>query len=133
MWWVGRYSWLGYFRFPGQTAVAIAVVLLGVLLGVLAIHAFRVADTTVEPLHPEKTSALVVRGVYRRTRNPMYLGLALILLGWGLYLGSLASLLGVPAFILLIRYLQIEPEEAALESKFGEAYREYCSRIHRWI
>lgn len=131
--WVAGHAWSGSFRLPGQGLVAGMLLSLGLLIPVLGVHRFRVADTTVDPLHPEKASALVDRGVYRYSRNPMYLGLALLLAGWGIRLGSLAGLLGVPLFVIYMRYFQIGPEEEAMEKRFGEAYREYRSKVRRWI
>lgn len=133
MWWIAGRTWPGSFRFPGQDLVAGVLLFLGLLLPLLGVHRFRVAHTTVDPLHPEKASALVDRGVYRYSRNPMYLGLALLLAGWGIELGSLAGLPGVPLFVIYMRYFQIGPEEEAMEKRFGDAYREYRSKVRRWI
>lgn len=133
MWWPARYTWIGYFDFPGRDMVAGVLLFLGLLIPALGVHRFRVADTTVDPLHPHKASALVDKGVFRYSRNPMYLGLALILAGWGIHLGSLIGLLGVPLFVVYMRYFQIGPEEEAMEKRFGEDYREYRSRVRRWL
>lgn len=133
MWAAARSGWPGAFAFPGQAAVAALFLLPGLLLPALGVHRFRAADTTVDPLHPDRASALVVRGVYSRTRNPMYLGFAFVLLGWAVWLGSAWSFAGLPLYVLWMNRFQIGPEEQALEHRFGEAYREYLRRVRRWI
>jgi protein-S-isoprenylcysteine O-methyltransferase Ste14 len=97
------------------------------------VYSFRRAHTTVDPLHPEKASRLVTGGIYRVSRNPMYLGFAIFLLAWAVFLASPWMLLGVPAFMAFIGRLQIQPEERALESLFGEEYRDYKARVRRWL
>ncbi|MEO1475370.1 MAG: isoprenylcysteine carboxylmethyltransferase family protein, partial [Pseudomonadota bacterium] len=89
--------------------------------------------TTVNPLRPDKATHLVVTGLYRISRNPMYLGLAILLTGWGLYLGDAANLAVLAAFIGFITIFQIKPEEEILRSKFGDDYIDYCRRVRRWI
>ena len=94
---------------------------------------FRRARTTINPLRPQKTSALVTSGVYRFTRNPMYLGLAMALLGWAAFLCSAFALLGPAAFVAYITRFQIVPEERVLSAKFGEDYSAYLARVRRWL
>ncbi len=94
---------------------------------------FRKARTTVDPTKPGKASALVVSGIYRLTRNPMYLGFLFMLAGWAVYLTSAVSLLVIPGFIAFMNRFQIEPEERALEENFGIDYVEYRQRVRRWI
>ncbi|MCF6209142.1 MAG: isoprenylcysteine carboxylmethyltransferase family protein [Gammaproteobacteria bacterium] len=94
---------------------------------------FLRAKTTVHPTHPEKTSALVISGVYQISRNPMYLGLLLILLAWGVFLGSLPAFVPILLFIGTITKYQIVFEEQALENNFGDSYRRYKSKVRRWI
>ena len=95
--------------------------------------AFRRARTTINPFRPQNTSALVTSGVYRFTRNPMYLGLAMALLGWAAFLCSAFALLGPFAFVAYITRFQIVPEERVLSAKFGEAYAAYRARVRRWL
>lgn len=130
---VARMGGPGAFTFPGQMPAAALLFLAGLLLPAAGVHRFRAADTTVDPLHPDKASALVVRGIYSRTRNPMYLGFAAMLLGWAVWLGSIWSFPGLPLYVLWMNRFQIGPEEEALERRFGAAYREYRSRVRRWI
>lgn len=97
------------------------------------VYCFRRAHTTVDPLHPDKASRLVTGGIYRVSRNPMYLGFALLLLAWAVFLASPWMLLGVPAFMLYIGRFQIQPEEWALESLFGQEFRDYRAQVRRWL
>ncbi len=97
------------------------------------VYCFRRAHTTVDPLHPDKASRLVTGGIYRVSRNPMYLGFAILLLAWAVFLASPWRLLGVPAFMAFITRFQIRPEERALETLFGEEYRDYQAQVRRWL
>ena len=111
----------------GTLAVAgFAFTLTGVLL-------FGRAKTTIHPTKPQQTSALVTSGIYRISRNPMYVGLLLILIAWAVFLSSAWSLAGPFAFVLYISRFQILPEERVLAAKFGEAYAAYKSRVRRWL
>ena len=117
----------------GRVLLASLVALSGVVLGVAGIVEFRRARTTVNPMTPGASSSLVERGIYRRTRNPMYLGMALLLLGWGIWLGSLVALLVLPLFTAYLTRFQIVPEERALAANFGEAFAAYQRRVRRWL
>lgn len=123
----------GGFDFPGRHVLAALLLSAGIVAALLGGLRFRKASTTADPLHPERASSLVTRGIYGRTRNPMYLGFLLLLLAWGFRLGSLPALLLLPGFVLWMNRFQIAPEERALERKFGGRYREYRSRVRRWI
>lgn len=107
-------------------AAGIAVCLSGVL-------SFRHAGTTVNPLQPETASSLVSSGIYRHTRNPMYLGFAIALVAWSIYLASPIALLGVAGFVLYMNRFQIGPEERALATLFGDAFSTYRGRVRRWL
>ncbi len=100
---------------------------------IAAIIQFRRAHTTVNPHKPETATTLVTSGIYAWTRNPMYLGLSILLLGWGIKLGSLSPLAGPLLFIPLIWYVQIRAEEHVLQIRFGEDYERYCRRVNRWL
>ncbi|MBD1548313.1 methyltransferase family protein [Roseibium aggregatum] len=119
--------------FPGQIVLAAIFAGTGVLIEGMGVLAFLRKRTTINPLRPERAGSLVVSGLYRISRNPMYLGMAVLLAGWALYLGSLAALIIIPAFVWLLTELQIKPEEVALESVFGEDYQSYKARVRRWI
>ena len=94
---------------------------------------FRRAKTTVDPTKPDSASSLVRTGIYRRTRNPMYLGFLLILTGCAAALANLTSFLILPAFVVYMNRFQIKPEERALASIFGDDFKAYYSEARRWI
>jgi len=111
----------------------IAIALSGAALALWAIVAFRRAATTIHPMTPHEASSLVIAGPNRWSRNPMYVGLLLVLVGWGSWLGSVASLLVVPLAWAWLRRFQVEPEERALAARFGEAYAAYRAAVRRWV
>ena len=132
---VERYTTLRKLPLPPSVRVGAALVLVGVgaCFDVAGLLAFRKAKTTVNPLAPNRSTAVVSTGVYRITRNPMYLGMALILLGLALYLASPWALLGPLVFAAFITRFQIQPEERALTARFGAAYTAYCTQVRRWL
>jgi protein-S-isoprenylcysteine O-methyltransferase Ste14 len=103
------------------------------LAPITALVQFRRAQTTLNPHEPETTTTLVTSGVYAWTRNPMYLGLAILLLGWAIKLGTLSPLVGPLLFVPLIQQVQIRPEEHALRMQFGTNYDRYCDCVNRWL
>lgn len=111
--------------------LGIALVLAGILLALAAKRLFDRAGTPVAPIKP--TSALVTDGIYRHTRNPMYLGLSLILLGLAVATGSLWFLAGLVVAVYAVTKLAIEREELYLAGKFGATYLQYKSRVRRWV
>lgn len=117
-----------------QTRLIVSVVSLisGLSIALAGIIQFRLAKTTVEP-NPKGTTALVTTGVYRYTRNPMYLGLVICLIGFAGFLNSLYSLIWVIAFVCYLTRFQIIPEEKALMNKFPDAYQTYRHNTRRWI
>lgn len=118
---------------PRLPAVALLLVLAGAFVALLGVASFRRAKTTVNPTTPGAASALVDSGIYRYTRNPMYLGLLLVLAGWGLWLAHALALLGLPAFVMYMNRFQIAPEEQALTAVFGDAFAAYRHKVRRWI
>lgn len=131
MWFVSRT--LPAFSFAPLRVVAVGMGLAGVAITGLAVLSFRRARTTVNPIKPFSTSSLVTWGIYDFTRNPMYLGMLFVLIGWALYLGNALAFLFLPAFIFYMNRFQIEPEERALTALFGPEFLEYASRVRRWI
>ncbi|GEQ77703.1 hypothetical protein CTTA_4708 [Comamonas testosteroni] len=95
--------------------------------------AFRRAKTTVNPVKANMASSLVIRGVYRYTRNPMYVGLLITLLAWAMFLANLLTALWAVVFVLYITRFQIIPEERVLTSLFGAEYGAYKGRVRRWV
>lgn len=120
-------------EFPVRPELAATFGLLGATCSVLGIASFRRARTTVNPLTPEATTTLVVSGIYRVTRNPMYLGFLLLLLAELVWLANPAAFLVAPAFVLYLNRFQIGPEEAALRTRFGAQFHAYSNRVRRWI
>lgn len=119
--------------FPGRIALTLALAAVGVLVAALGVGRFVRAKTTVNPLDPQRASSLVTSGIYRVTRNPMYLGLLFVLAAWAVYLAHPLPWLVLPLFILLMNRLQIAPEEGALTELFGDDYRAYQKRVRRWL
>lgn len=113
--------------------LAAALAIIGVTFGLLGLLAFRRSRTTINPMKPGKTSALVNGGVYRVTRNPMYVGLALLLTAWAVHLSMLWAFVGPVLFIIYMNRFQIAPEERVMRSKFGEGYAAYAARVRRWL
>lgn len=121
------------FPVPARGTLALAFVLAGLLLAAAGVFEFHRAHTTVNPLKPDAASALVVNGVYRLTRNPMYLGFTFILLGLAIALSNLAAALAVPAYVAYMNRFQILPEERALRGMFGAEFEAYAARARRWL
>jgi len=119
--------------FPARRIVAALLAALGVTVALAGIVAFRRARTTVNPTTPEATSSIVRTGVYRWTRNPMYLGFLLLLCGWAMLLVNGLALLVLPAFVLYLNRYQIAPEERALRARFGADYDDYLAAVRRWL
>ncbi|WP_201556356.1 methyltransferase family protein [Psychrobacter sp. 72-O-c] len=105
----------------------------GLGIGIAGVTEFKKAQTTVNPHVPQNSTNLVTSGIYQYTRNPMYVGLVLILLGWALYLSNLLAFALIPIFINYISHFQIQPEERVMAKKFGDKYRAYVARVRRWI
>jgi len=121
------------FELPLRALVAISLTFAGLAVNVLPKLAFQRVGTTVNPLRPAVCTHLVTSGIYRYTRNPMYLGRAVILLGWALYLHNAAALMAIPAFMLYITRFQIQPEERHLSARFPDAYAAFCKQASRWL
>ncbi len=133
MWELARFS--PQIELSGTLRHVLAGVLFlsGVLFTASAALTIRRSKTTVNPLKPDTTTALVTGGPFRVSRNPMYLGVLLVLVGWAVQLGAPWTLAGPVAFVLYIQRFQIVPEERVLAMKFGAAYAQYCARVRRWL
>ncbi len=116
-----------------RLALALPVAVIGLLFNIAGVAGFRRARTTVNPLKPHTASTLVRSGVYRLSRNPMYVGVLLLLVAWAVYLSALWVWLGVLTFYLYIDRFQIAAEERALTARFGVDYEAYCARVRRWL
>jgi len=119
---------LRLFKYAGSILIAA-----GVLLLIAALIAFARARTTVNPVEPEQAKTLVTTGLYRISRNPMYLAMALILLGSALRLSNTGAFITPALFVWSITMFQIKPEERALQSIFGEDFTAYRQQTRRWL
>ena len=133
MWWVSRYGVLEGVPLAWRVGVALVVAAVGAAFDVAGIIAFRRAKTTVNPMKPEKSAVLVSSGVYRITRNPMYVGMVFILLAWAVVLASLWALFGPILFAVCTTRFQIKPEERVLAARFGDEFASYRARVRRWL
>ena len=133
MWLLSKYLYQANFNLNQNIGFGLVCLIIGVVIIILSINKFRQIKTTISPLNPNKTSFLVVNGIYRYTRNPMYLGLLFILLSIGLYLKNYVSFSIILFFIFFITKNQIIPEEEVLESIFGDEYKKYKKKVRRWI
>ena len=127
-------EWLGPTQLPGgwlREVLWVALVAGGVVLMATAMRQFRAAGTNVETWRP--TEAIVTRGVYARTRNPIYLAMLAIYTGIALGVDSAWLLALVIPLALVLRYGVIAREERYLEAKFGEPYRAYRATVRRWL
>ncbi|MEJ8840217.1 methyltransferase family protein [Ramlibacter sp. AN1133] len=116
-----------------REGVALLLVAAGVAFDFLGILAFLRQRTTINPLRPENASALVTAGVYRVTRNPMYVGMGLLLTAWAVNLSTPWPFLGPVAFVLYMNRFQIAAEERALQARFGDEWSAYAARVRRWL
>ena len=121
------------FVIPAQRLCAVILAVAGAVTIALGIASFKRARTTINPMKPGSSSSLVVSGVYAFTRNPMYLGLLLIITGWAVFLSNVLAFLFLPAFVFYMNRFQIEPEERALTARFGAEFVAYKSRARRWL
>jgi protein-S-isoprenylcysteine O-methyltransferase Ste14 len=134
MWGVERCATAFAVEAPEHSLISALIAAVGLALSISGVVTFRRAKTTVNPTTPSASSSLVDWGVYKMTRNPMYLGLLFILIGWAVFLSNaLAALLLLPTYVLYINQFQIVPEERALTSLFGRDYIAYQSRVRRWL
>ena len=133
MWLVARLGSTFGLLLPARRALALGLVVAGAVISALGVVSFRRAGTTVNPIKPETAGSLVVSGIYRRTRNPMYLGFLLGLAGWAVFLSNALTFIFLPVFVLYLNRFQIRPEERALASVFGKDFAAYQSRVRRWL
>ena len=121
------------YALPLRTPLAILIGVAGLLCNLLPKLRFGRAGTTVNPMRPESTRHLVVDGLHRYSRNPMYLGQLLLLVAWGIFLANGPAMMLPLLFALYITRFQIVPEEHTLAVVFGDAYAAYRGRVRRWL
>jgi len=117
--------------FPPWNLLGLLPLGLGISFNLLADRKFHTRQTTVKP--EELSSCLITDGVFRYSRNPMYLGMVLVLLGFSILLYSWISFLVLPGFTALIHYRFIFPEEENLKEQFGEDWLAYQQKVPRWL
>lgn len=118
---------------PLKRWLALLLAACGGTLGVLGVYTFRTANTTIDPHAPSKASRLVTHGIYRYSRNPMYLGLFLVLFAWSIYLANPLALLGLLLYVVYMNRFQIGVEERLLHQKFGADFTAYAAKVRRWL
>ncbi len=133
IWMCSGYIPLYIINFPYQVVIVAILFFIGGVVALLGVYAFRKMSTTVDPRYPDKASTLVVIGIYKYSRNPMYLGILLVLLGWALFLGAISGFVVPVVFVVAINQLQIKPEERALKEMFQDSYADYTKSVRRWI
>ena len=133
MWTVARAVPGAGFELPAHRAIAVLFAVAGACIDLAGLVSFRRARTTINPLKPQASSALVSSGIYRYTRNPMYLGMLAILIGWGIWLANALAIATCALFIAWMNRFQIGPEERVLSGLFGEAFADYTKRVRRWF
>lgn len=121
------------FTFPAQIGLALVLGLSGLVPGLQAVLEFIARKTTVNPMAPDTATTLVTGGIYRFSRNPMYLGLLCLLLAIAIYWGTLTVIVVAPLFVWYMTEFQIKPEENSLRKVFGSDYETYLGEVRRWI
>jgi protein-S-isoprenylcysteine O-methyltransferase Ste14 len=133
MWLTARATPTLLVLFPGRLVLSLLIVALGVAIIAAGVHSFSKANTTVNPHRPSASTFVVTTGIYRITRNPMYLGMLLLILAWMVYLANVTAAIFPILFVAYITRFQIQPEERVLIEKFGSAYEAYRASVRRWL
>jgi protein-S-isoprenylcysteine O-methyltransferase Ste14 len=133
MWAVAHASPAFAYALPLGMPIAIVIGIAGLLCNLLPKLRFRRVGTTVNPMHPQAARRLVIDGLHRYSRNPMYLGQLLLLVAWAIFLANGLAMTLPPIFALYITRFQIQPEERALAARFGDAYAAYRREVRRWL
>ena len=133
MWFLNRYFPIVHFIDSPWNKIGVAMIVVSAVSDFWSIFLFLKKHTTANPMKPENTTGIITKGLYKITRNPMYVGLLIILTGYAIWLGSLTPFFVLPLFYLLITEMQIKPEEEILERKFGQDYLNYKNSVRRWL
>lgn len=118
---------------PWRHSLAVTISGVGILLMLAGGYAFQKAKTTVNPTKPAAASSVVTSGVYRFSRNPIYVGFLLALIGWATFLSHALPFLLLPVYVAYMNRFQISPEERALSAKFGDEYEAYKQSVRKWL
>lgn len=132
-WLLARWTPQFTYPLPARIPILTLLVLAGLAMDLAGLYVFRRARTTVNPLSPGQSSSIVKSGPYGFTRNPMYLGMVVMLLGFCVYFANPLTVIVVAVFIAHITRFQIIPEERLLLAKFGEPYAQYTRSVRRWL
>ena len=133
MWFVAMQLPSLAFTLPWRHGLAAIVSGVGILFLLAGLYEFQKAKTTVNPITPAAASAIVASGIYRISRNPMYVGFLLALTGWAIFLSHPLPFLLLPVFVAYMNRFQISPEERVLSAKFGDEYDTYKQGVRRWL
>jgi protein-S-isoprenylcysteine O-methyltransferase Ste14 len=133
MWVIEKYLSVEFVEFNTPKWFMISTAITGILVIVLGVVQFYIKKTTVNPHKPEDSTSLVSSGIYRISRNPMYLGMLILLVFYGQYLGVGLVFLVFPIFIWYMNAFQIKPEEEMMIQLFGDEYKDYQKKVRRWI
>ena len=120
------------FSFEYQTPLGVMIIICGLSVLISAARVFKQLETTINPMQPSQASKLAIIGPFKYTRNPMYLGMSIMLIGFGLIFGAKLTVCFVIMFVLYITVFQIIPEERAMQEKFAD-WKDYCSKVRRWL
>ena len=120
------------FSFEYQTPLGVMIIICGLSVLISAARVFKQLETTINPMQPSQASKLAIIGPFKYTRNPMYLGMSIMLIGFGLIFGAKLTVCFVAMFFLYITVFQIIPEERAMQEKFSD-WKDYCSKVRRWL
>ncbi len=125
---------LGYkAEYPWAILLSAVFLITGFLILAIGGYMFRKAKTTVNPMYPERATQLVTSGIFAFSRNPMYIGFLMWLIACMIFIGNIINILLLPLYIYLANKLYIVPEEKALETIFANEFREYKSKVRRWL
>jgi len=124
---------IGEFNFPHVNLVVRILTVAGCLLGLIAFYQFYRAKTTFDPMNPDRARTLITTGLFKYTRNPMYLAMFILLFALALILGNYYNLLVLALFVVYMTSYQIKREEEVLLDLFGDEFSEYASRVRRWL
>jgi protein-S-isoprenylcysteine O-methyltransferase Ste14 len=133
MWLLNRYFPVAQLIESPWNRVGIAIIIIAGSSDLWSLLLFFKKHTTPNPMKPQNTTGIVTSGLYKFSRNPMYVGLLIILTGYAIWLGSVTPFLLLPLFYWLITQMQIKPEERILQQKFGQEYLDYKNTVRRWL
>ena len=126
-------KWSPSIVFRGQNLISLFLMMLGFLVLLIAISAFIKLKTTINPLRPEAATSLITTGIFRLSRNPMYLGMLLLIISLWIKTGAVLGFILVAGFIAYLNYFQIFPEEQVMKRLFSDKYKTYCQQVRRWL